>query len=63
MPVLCVMAQADNMPQLNSARNEILGAGALMLEDLDLWGSPTADFGDDFGGFRSPAFPAARARP
>lgn len=51
MPVLCVMAQADNMPQLNSARNEILGAGALMLEDLDLWGSPTADFGDDFGGF------------
>src|SRR5699024_10143328 len=44
MPVLCVMAQADNMPRLNSARNEILGSGTLMLEDLDLWGSPSADF-------------------
>ncbi len=51
MPVLCVMAQADNMPKLNSARNEILGSGALMLEDLDLWESPSPGFGDDFGGF------------
>ena len=51
MPVLCVMAQADNVPQLNSSRNEFLGGGVLMLEDLDLWGSPLADLGDDLGGF------------
>ncbi|RDB61261.1 ribonucleotide reductase subunit alpha [Gordonibacter sp. 28C] len=51
MPVLCVMAQADNQPQLNAARNAFEGPGVLMLEDLDLWASPMSDVGDEFGGF------------
>ncbi|HJH75346.1 MAG: ribonucleotide reductase subunit alpha [Gordonibacter pamelaeae] len=51
MPVLCVMAQADNQPQLNAARNAFEGPGVLMLEDLDLWASPMTEGGDDFGGF------------
>ena len=51
MPVLCVMAQADNQPRLNAARNAFEGPGVLMLEDLDLWASPMSDVGDEFGGF------------
>lgn len=51
MPVLCVMAQADNQPKLNAARNAFEGPGVLMLEDLDLWASPMADLGDEFGSF------------
>lgn len=51
MPVLCVMAQADNQPKLNAARNAFEGAGVLLLEDLDLWASPMVEPGDDFGGF------------
>ena len=50
-PVLCVMAQADNHPRLNAARNSFEGPGVLMLEDLDLWEAPVADAGDDLGGF------------
>lgn len=51
MPVLCVMAQADRQPRLNAARNAFEGAGVLMLEDLDLWVSPLAEYAsDDFGG-------------
>ena len=50
-PVLCVMAQADNHPRLNSSRNAFEGPGVLMLEDLDLWEAPVVDTGDDFGGF------------
>ena len=50
MPVLCVLAQADNQPRLNAARNAFEGPGVLMLEDLDLWASPVADLGDDLGG-------------
>lgn len=49
-PVLCVMAQADNHPRLNSARNAFEGPGVLMLEDLDLWEAPVVD-ADDLGGF------------
>lgn len=52
MPVLCVMAQADRQPKLNTARNAFEGAGVLILEDLDLWVSPLAEsMNDDFGGF------------
>ncbi len=52
MPVLCVMAQADCQPKLNAARNAFEGEGVLMLEDLDLWVSPLAEYSnDDFGGF------------
>ena len=50
-PILCVMAQADNHPRLNAARNSFEGPGVLMLEDLDLWENPVADMGDDLGGF------------
>lgn len=50
-PVLCVMAQADNHPRLNSARNAFEGPGVLMLEDLDLWEAPVVDTDDDLGGF------------
>lgn len=53
-PVLCVMAQADNHPRLNSARNAFEGPGVLMLEDLDLWDSPVAEAGEDFNGFMFP---------
>ena len=52
MPVLCVMAQADNQPKLNAARNSFEGGGVLVLEDVDLWGSPIADAAaDDMGMF------------
>ncbi len=51
MPVLCVMAQADNQPKLNTARNAFDGPGVLLLEDLDLWVSPYADPSEDMGGF------------
>ncbi len=54
MPVLCVMASAENHPQLNAARNAIEGGGVLLLEDIDLWGSPYPEVGnplDDVGGF------------
>lgn len=47
MPVLCVMAQADNQPKLNAAKNAFEGGGILVLEDVDLWGSPLADAGSD----------------
>lgn len=50
-PVLCVMAQADNHPRLNSARNAFEGPGVLMLEDLDLWEAPVVDADDGLGGF------------
>ena len=50
-PVLCVMAQADNHPRLNAARNSFEGPGVLMLEDLDLWEAPVVDADDDLGGF------------
>lgn len=51
-PVLCVMAQADRQPKLNSARNAFEGPGVLMIEDLDLWASPSAEqpSSDDLGG-------------
>lgn len=50
MPVLCVMAQADNQPKLNTSRNAFEGAGVLMLEDLDLWMSPMSDPSEELGG-------------
>ncbi len=50
-PVLCVMAQADNHPRLNAARNAFEGPGVLMLEDLDLWEAPAMDAGDELSGF------------
>lgn len=53
MPVLCVMAQADNQPKMNRMRNAFEGPGVLVLEDLDMWVSPMSEplSGDDFNGF------------
>lgn len=52
LPVLCVMAQADNQPKLNSARNSFEGPGILVIEDVDMWGAPEMQPNsvDDFGG-------------
>ncbi len=51
MPVLCVTAQAENMPKLNAMRTAFEGGGVLILEDIDTWGSPLAELGDDTGNF------------
>lgn len=52
MPVLCVMASTDNQPKLNAAKNAIEGGGVLLLEDVDLWGSPLTEHGtEDLGNF------------
>lgn len=52
VPVLCVMAQADNQPKLNVSRNEFRGPGILVLEDLDSWMAPeAASCPEDFSGF------------
>ncbi len=53
LPVLCVMAQADNQPKLNAARNSFEGPGVLVIEDIDMWSAPDLDPGapEDFGGF------------
>lgn len=51
MPILCVMAQADNAPRLSASRGDFVGGAAVILEDIDLWSAPFGDTGDDFGGF------------
>ena len=53
MPVLCVMAQTERQLRLGSAGTVFEGRGALVLEDVDLWGAPPADAdaGEGFGGF------------
>ncbi|MDR0513919.1 MAG: hypothetical protein LBG81_01985 [Coriobacteriaceae bacterium] len=52
LPVLCVMAQADNPFRLNAARTNFEGGGVLVIEDIDLWASPLSDaMSDEFGGF------------
>lgn len=52
VPVLCVMAQADNQPKLNIGRNEFRGPGILVLEDLDSWMAPeVAACPEDITGF------------
>ena len=52
MPVLCVMAQTDNQPKLNAARNAFDGPGLLVIEDIDMWMAPdmAPNSVDDFGG-------------
>ena len=51
-PVLCVMTPSNRGPKLNGSRTSFEGPAVLMIEDLDLWLSPTHD-GDieDFGDF------------
>ncbi len=52
VPVLCVMAQADNQPKLNAAKNAFEGPGLLVIEDVDMWAAPdlAPNSVDDFGG-------------
>ena len=51
MPVLCVMAQAEDAPRLTTLRNAFEGGGVLVLEDIDLWGAPLGDFGEEADSF------------
>ncbi len=52
MPVLCVAAQAENAPKLNSMRNAFEGGGVLVLEDIDMWGCPFSEaVSEDMGNF------------
>ncbi len=48
-PVLCVMASPDFKSRLQLNRDGFTAPGVLMLEDIDLWGSPLAgDEGDAY---------------
>lgn len=49
MPVLCVSAHSVDIPKNNSLRDVFAKGGVLVLEDLDLWTSPTSELGDDPG--------------
>ena len=51
MPVLCVTAQATDMPRIGSLKSLFDKGGVLVLENLDLWSSPLADMGDSENGF------------
>ncbi len=51
MPVLCVAAQAENAPKLNSMRNAFEGGGVLVLEDIDMWACPFPEDSDEPGNF------------
>lgn len=51
LPMLCVTAQASDQNGLNALRRGFEGGGVLVLEDIDLWGSPVAEMADDMTGF------------
>ena len=51
MPVLCVSAQASDLPRSGGMRNVFDHGGVLVLEDLDLWSAPSTEVADDVGGF------------
>lgn len=51
MPVLCVTAQAADMPRMGSLKSLFDKGGVLVLENLDLWSSPLADMGESENGF------------
>ncbi|MEC4295262.1 ATP-binding protein [Adlercreutzia shanghongiae] len=51
VPMLCVSAQATDAEKLAGLRQGFAGPGVLVLEDLDLWGSPVAEAADDMAGF------------
>lgn len=51
LPMLCVTAQASDPEGLNALRRGFEGGGVLVLEDIDLWGSPVAEMADDMTGF------------
>ena len=47
MPILCVSAQAIDIPKSNSLKDVFTSGGVLVLQDLDLWTSPVSEMGDD----------------
>ncbi|MEE0706898.1 MAG: ribonucleotide reductase subunit alpha [Adlercreutzia sp.] len=49
--VLCVSAQAEDAEKLGALRRGFEGGGVLVLEDVDLWGSPVAEMTDDVSSF------------
>ena len=51
VPMLCVTAQAADADGLGALRRGFEGGGVLVLEDIDLWGSPLAETADDMAGF------------
>ncbi len=51
LPVLCVTAQAEDPMRLSALRNSFSGGGVLVLEDIDLWGSPLTEMSEEMGGF------------
>lgn len=48
--MLCVSAQAADADKLAGLRRGFEGGGVLVLEDLDLWGSPLSEAADDMAG-------------
>lgn len=47
LPVLCISARADVMPKQSSMQDAFKHGGILVLEDLDLWTSPSFDLGEE----------------
>lgn len=47
LPVLCVSARADMIPKQNAMQDVFKNGGILILEDLDLWTSPTMDLAEE----------------
>ncbi len=51
MPMLCVSAQASDAESLAALRRGFEHGGVLVLEDIDLWGSPLVETSDDMANF------------
>lgn len=51
VPMLCVMAQNDNQPQLNAQHNAFDGPAVLVIEDIDRWGAPQQEEEDSLAGY------------
>ncbi len=51
MPVLCISARSIDIPSPSSLSSVFSKGGVLVLEDLDLWESPSMDAPDDGGSF------------
>lgn len=51
VPVLCVSAHAVDIPPAGSLKDVFTNGGVLVLEDLDLWGTPVTEMGEDSAAF------------
>ena len=61
MPVLCVMASADQHPHWGWGRRPFETPGVLLLENIDLWASPFPE-DEERTGSRCRIFPAGHGR-